>query len=71
MIRFACKNEGHYVAGGKWPSNKRFSRSMIRDGSLMFKTWTVTLPENVLPMRSVCSQRKCRLQFCFRGLNSG
>ncbi len=35
----------HYSSGGKRPSNRRFARSITRDGSLMFKTCTVTLPE--------------------------
>jgi hypothetical protein len=38
---------------------------------LIFKTCTVTLPENVLPTKIVPSQRKCRFQICVRGLKSG
>ena len=41
---------------GKRPSNRRFSRNITREGSLIFKTCTVTLPEKVLPTRIVLSQ---------------
>ena len=44
--------------GGNRPSNSRFSRSITREGSLMFKTWTVTMPVFVLPTRIVWSQKK-------------
>ena len=49
---------GTYSSGGKRPSKSRFSRSITREGSLMFRTWTVTMPVLVLPTRVVSSQRK-------------
>ena len=55
---FASDSWRPYSSDGKRPSNRRFSRSITRDGSLMFKTCTVTLPEKVLPTRIVLSQRK-------------
>ena len=68
---FASDRRRPYSSGGKRPSNRRFSRSITRDGSLMFKTCTVTLPQKVLPTKIALSQRKCRFQLCFRGLNRG
>ena len=59
-----------YSSGGKRASKKRFSRSMIRDGSLMFRTWMVTAPVLALPTSVVWSQRKWRFQLCLRGLKS-
>jgi hypothetical protein len=47
------------------------SRSWTRNGSLIWRSSTVTRPIAVRPVRYGPSQRKCRDHLCRRGLNSG